>query len=155
MTRSESSSGTTLLVWHSQEGFTYVEQDTECHELHVWRHVLEDCWGAAGLDDMMEACGYLRRVEHDFRVNFTSVPVENFDSTGRFAYSHDDAMRVFELLDAGNLLGLWHSHPDGNTQPSRQDWDGHPRGVPMFIVALDQDDPRAASVVRYDDEDRP
>ena len=93
-----------------------------------------------------EACGYIvsGRV-----VLCTNVARE----TGLFAFSDADSMAVYAALEQGTLDGIWHSHPLGHDRPSAYDWNGHPRGVSMYIVVLDQGwiDAR---VLLFDDSDR-
>ena len=72
--------------------------------------------------------------------------------SGRFHFSDVEVQWIYELLDAGLLLGIWHSHPAGHREPSEADWSGHPRGVPMYIICLEGN---KTTIHCYTDEDRP
>lgn len=93
-----------------------------------------------------EACGFIEDREVIWVRNVAREP-------GQFAFSERDCERVYDALERGTLNGVWHSHPGGHAEPSDHDWLSQPRGIPMFIVALMNDEP--ALVVRYDDADRP
>lgn len=77
----------------------------------------------------METCGYVV----DSRV---IICINHSDIRGRFALSVDDCVAVYAAMERGTLNGVWHSHPDGTRYPSSHDWDGHPQGATMFIIAL-------------------
>lgn len=159
--RNKADTGTTIVVWNSSEGFIHVNQHTNGHETHLWRDVIADALGHFGLtgDPTEEVCGYLERVPSDAPwITMRAVRVENTaGDEGEFMFSMDDSIKVFNLIETGDCLGIWHTHPNGNPNPSESDWLGHPRNVnvPMFIVALSLEMVYQASVVRYEETDRP
>ena len=158
LTRRETATGTTILVWHEGDGFVHIEPNTNQHEAMVWREVIAEAFDATTMDTFREVCGYLERVDDDAPwISIKAVHVTNVATDGEFAFPDDDVYAAYDLMESGYCLGLWHSHPNGDPNPSATDWAGHPRNpnVPMFIVALDQDLPHMASVVRYTEDDRP
>ncbi len=59
---------------------------------------------------------------------------------GKFLLSSIEAVYVYQHIEAGTLLGVWHTHPHGQRNPSEADWAGHPAGVPMYIVSVESSD---------------
>jgi proteasome lid subunit RPN8/RPN11 len=154
--------GTVVVVWHEDDGFIHVDPNTNAHEEAAWRHAISEAWDAIDYHGpFAEVCGYIERVKTDAPwISMRVVSVVNtllMDADGEFAFTDEDTMRVYDLMEKGDCLGIWHSHPSGGPHPSDTDWLGHPRdpNVPMFILALDQDHPRTASVTRYEETDRP
>ena len=93
-----------------------------------------------------EACGYL------LRDGTMAVCANVAEQPGRFMF---DKASTDEALDAwldGRLVGIWHSHPNGDPTPSDEDWAGHPHGPSMIILALHED---SFSITVWDEDDRP
>lgn len=93
-----------------------------------------------------EACGYVE----DARI---VVCRNNSREPGTFAFTDIDCIAVYDAMERGVLDGVWHSHPKGQKAPSTPDWDNMPRGVPMYIVVLDEK--AAHHIMRFDEDDRP
>lgn len=111
-----------------------------------WSDAIDAAREAMRFGQDIEVCGYITAG----RV----VLCENQSAEhGRFALSDDDCMLVYDALENGVLDGVWHSHPHGETEPSSHDWEGHPQGVPMYILCMsDIWDPE---VRRFGPEARP
>jgi proteasome lid subunit RPN8/RPN11 len=84
---------------------------------------------------------------------FTEYLVNESEARGHFTLSDDDAMTIYQYIEDGLLLGVWHTHPNGKVVPSQEDWTGHPRGVPMYIIAVNPG--YRLTVTRHDEDDRP
>jgi proteasome lid subunit RPN8/RPN11 len=101
-----------------------------------------------------EACGYFMKCEaEEDGVHTFNLENVNAMEAGRFALHDDDCLLLAELIEQQMLLGLWHSHPNGQRRPSAEDWSGHPHGVPMYIVSVEGED--TYLIMRFTDEDRP
>ena len=165
MTTTQTSDQTgTLIIKHSQGSWPTPGDDTNDQEAKAWMWACAVAWEAVHEDGPdTEVCGYVERVHDNHpQVRINTIQVANVaEETGEFAFDDATIAKVYELWDADDLLGIWHSHPRGMREPSILDWEGHPRGVPMFIVVLDLDsdgpaaDDCRAEVWRYEDSDRP
>lgn len=93
-----------------------------------------------------EACGLLLKDGH------IQVCVNHADSPGRFAMSPSAANAAYEHWRMDNLEAIWHSHPNGDPNPSLEDWMGHPIGPKMIIIALHED---SHTIHEYTEDDRP
>jgi len=63
-------------------------------------------------------------------------PITNLAKGGNvFIMDMEEVVRVLQA-NPGNFSGLWHSHPDGDPDPSGADWDHHPFGMTMYIITL-------------------
>lgn len=74
-----------------------------------------------------EACGVIVQGEVIKLRNVASDP-EHF-----FAFDGEDLVSVYTKYN--DIEGVWHSHPNGKVTPSQPDWDHHPKGKRMLIVA--------------------
>lgn len=79
------------------------------------------------VDETIEACGLVYGESVVWITNRASDPAHYFEMDNE------------ELLDAFTEFGqpdaVWHSHPDGNPNPSETDRAGAPPGVDYLIVA--------------------
>lgn len=111
-----------------------------------WSEAIDAAREAMRFGQDIEVCGYIAAG----RV----VLCENKSAEhGQFAFSDDDCVRVYDALENGSLEGVWHSHPHGHSEPSNLDWQGHPQGVPMYIMCMV--DNWYPEVRRFGPEDRP
>lgn len=96
----------------------------------------------AGRDaEPREACGLLLgRREGSLRAVVELVELRNLDSEER-GYRLDPAEHLLaeRRAEAGGLavLGAWHSHPNGDSRPSRSDLRGTPPGWCQLILSAD------------------
>ena len=97
--------------------------------------------------DEAEACGYIvQGGGHEYVRHCANLFAEE---PGRFGIGVEDTKEIYGLLEDGCLAGVWHSHPDGSHRPSDDDLAGHPKGVPMYILVLDNLDSKA-TLLRFD-----
>ncbi len=97
-----------------------------------------------------EICGVLGgdRGEEEGRVEFTRR-VENVSETPRVNYlmePEDQLEAIDDVEDDGDVVGFYHSHPEGPESPSETDaaranWPGHS----YVIVSLGPDEPHVGS----------
>jgi proteasome lid subunit RPN8/RPN11 len=153
--------GTTLVVWDEQAGICRSEPNLTAHEITEWGYLIMDAMYHNDTDPDIEMCGILKRqYDGGVGIRFSVMEMDNVSaadgSTGEFMFSDDATMNIYGLMEVGACMGIWHTHPNGDPNPSATDWIGHPRGeVPMYIVALDHGSPKKAMVVRYTEADRP
>lgn len=73
-----------------------------------------------------EACGLMWGAEVEEVTNVAK-------SNGAFIMDYAQQCALYERH--GIPDGVWHSHPNGETQPSEYDFEFHPKGMRMYIVA--------------------
>jgi proteasome lid subunit RPN8/RPN11 len=75
-----------------------------------------------------EACGVTVGGVALALTNVSATPTKNFMVTA------DDLRHTLAAHD-GPWDGVWHSHPDGEEFPSKDDLHWHPKGKALYIVA--------------------
>jgi proteasome lid subunit RPN8/RPN11 len=109
-----------------------------------------------------EICGVLggERHEDEARVEFTRR-VENVSETPRVNYlmePEDQLEAIDDVEDRGEVIGFYHSHPEGPEEPSETDaaranWPDHS----YVIVSLGTDEPVVGSWIwtgeRFEEEE--
>lgn len=74
-----------------------------------------------------EICGFLLD-------DWTVMPGTNIaNSEQEFEIDHDTTLYVFQE-EGDRLMGVYHSHPSGNLEPSQFDINNAPEGLRYFIV---------------------
>ena len=137
------------------DGVIHSDGSLNSHEVMVFRSIIGECLHKPD----QEVCGYIERVHDDSPwITMKAVVVKNMAGTssdGEFEFSKEDSLTAYELIDKGDCLGIWHSHPNGKFIPSITDWHGHPRdpAVDMYIISITGGN--TAHVHRYTEDDRP
>lgn len=147
-----------IFMWVSGIGAAVSDGSLNSHEVEVFTEIVKIVLA----DPTVEVCGYLERTYDDAApwVTMAARQVDNVaeDDDEEFSFSSEDTHIVYELLENGDCLGIWHSHPSGYALPSITDWIGHPRdpNLDMYIIAPTKG--RKHDVVyiyRYTEDDRP
>lgn len=146
-----------ILMWVSDIGAATSDGSLNSHEVEVFTGLAK----IAAASPDREVCGYIERVHDDAPwITMRFIGVENIadDDSGEFMFPPEFASAVYDLLDKGDCLGIWHSHPNGKPEPSITDWIGHPRdpACDMYIVVPIQGRKhKIVSIYRYTEDDRP
>lgn len=61
--------------------------------------------------------------------------VRNIAKNGETFFIMDYEQQCALYAQNGRPDGVWHSHPNGDPLPSEADYEHHPKGMRMFIVA--------------------
>lgn len=136
--------GKDFLEYHSDDP---VVAEANWNHIHYMSHLNVELFGRN-----VETVGMFTVMPNTLGSVITEV-LRNVGPAGKFALSDGDAAQVYQCIEDGTLLGLWHTHPHGHRLPSAEDWAGHPHGVPMYIVSMEMDG--ELMVLRYDSSDRP
>lgn len=99
-------------------------------------------WGPhdAGLlvDYPEERCGLVIKLPHNEapletdRYQFLEIRNTSRTPTTNFEMDSEAMVAIF---NEHNVIGVWHSHPLGDPQPSQMDREWHPRQFDMYLIA--------------------
>lgn len=81
----------------------------------------------AALDPEVEVCGLV------YGQAVLSINNRAKDPSAFFVLDEEELVAAY--TDFGAPDGVWHSHPNGDPNPSTADWEGLPPGAKMYIVA--------------------
>lgn len=73
-----------------------------------------------------EICGFLMA---DWTI-VEGINVSNSESE----FEIDEATTLYAFVERNDLMGVYHSHPGGSTEPSQMDINNAPDGLRYFIV---------------------
>lgn len=102
----------------------------------IWQRYHTYTKMAVGLEPYgRERCGFVILPEGSMVPVFFEVENEYRGDGDRFQIGPETVLEFLEAFDT-EIIGVWHTHPDGKPHPSAEDWESHPKwgNVALFIV---------------------